>query len=151
MVPDVSTIHASAVLVGPKAVLIRGSSGLGKSRLAWDLIGAAGPGLLPFARLVGDDRVYLERCRDRVLVRPAQALAGKIEIRGLGIRAIEFEPVAVVGLVVDLGAADAARHPVVGAGAAKIEGITVPRLAVAAGTEPLPLLLAALRIPPGDN
>jgi HPr kinase/phosphorylase len=150
-VPDASTIHASAVVVGPKALLIRGSSGSGKSRLAWNLIGAAGQGLLPFVRLVGDDRVYLERCRDRLLVRPAQALAGKIEIRGLGIRTIAFEPVAVVGLVVDLGAPDGVRHPVVGGGAAEFEGLTIPRLAVAAGTEPLPLLLAALRIPPGDN
>ena len=40
-----------------------------------------------------------------------QTLAGLIEIRGLGIRRLPFEPVAVVGLVVDLGAADAERLP----------------------------------------
>ena len=33
-----STIHASAVLAGTKAVLIRGPSGSGKSLLAWNLI-----------------------------------------------------------------------------------------------------------------
>ena len=46
------TIHASAVLVGAKAALIRGPSGSGKSRLAWSLVTAATEGLLRFARLV---------------------------------------------------------------------------------------------------
>ena len=41
-----STIHASAVLAGPKAILIRGPSGSGKSLLAWNLINAASRGLL---------------------------------------------------------------------------------------------------------
>ena len=35
------TIHATAVLIGAKAVLIRGPSGAGKSMLAWELIEAA--------------------------------------------------------------------------------------------------------------
>ena len=106
-----STIHASAVLVGPKAVLIRGPAGSGKSRLAWDLVTAATQGLLPFAILVADDRAFLENHSGRLVVRPAQSLAGMIEIRGLGIRKVAAEPAAVVGLVVDLDAADAARHP----------------------------------------
>jgi HPr kinase/phosphorylase len=54
-----STAHASAVLVGARAVLIRGPSGAGKSRLALDLL-AGGAVRLRFARLVGDDRVHLE-------------------------------------------------------------------------------------------
>ena len=74
-------------------------------------------------------------------------LAGMIEIRGLGIRRVEVEPVAVVGLVVDLGAADAARLPEKPATTAVIEGVSVPRLAVAAGTAALPLVLAAMRTP----
>ena len=145
------TIHASAVLVGAKAVLIRGPSGSGKSRLAWDLVTAATEGLLPFARLIADDRVHLEARSGRLLVRPAQALAGMVEIHGLGIRQIDFEPVGVVGLVVDLGAADAARNPSVKVGNITIEGVSLPRLAVAAGIMPRPLVLAALRIPPGGN
>ena len=104
------TIHASAVLIGPKAALIRGPAGAGKSQLVWDLLQAAAQGALPFARLVGDDRVHVEARAGRLLVRPAPALAGLIEIRGLGIRRLPYEPVAVVGLVVDLAAADAARH-----------------------------------------
>ena len=92
-----STIHASAVLIGAKAALIRGPAGAGKSRLAFDLINAAALGALPFARLIGDDRVKVEACAGRLLVRPAPALAGLIEIRGLGIRRLPFEPVAAVG------------------------------------------------------
>ena len=143
------TIHASAVLVGPKAALIRGPSGSGKSRLAWDLVTAARKGLLPFAMLVADDRALLESCSGRLLVRPAQALAGMLEIRGLGIRRVDFEPIAVVGLVVDLGTIDPERHP--NAAEVVIEGVTLPRLAVAAEITPLPLVIAAVHIPPADN
>jgi HPr kinase/phosphorylase len=143
------TIHASAVLVGAKAALIRGPSGSGKSRLAWNLVTAATEGLLPFARLVADDRTHLECHSGRLLARPAPALEGMVEIHGLGIRRIEFEPVAVVGLVVDLAAADAARNP--SADSVTIAGITLPRLGVAAETAPLPLVLAALCIPPAGH
>lgn len=142
---DDATIHASAVLTGPKAVLIRGPSGSGKSLLAWSLINAAEEGLLPFARLVGDDRLHVAGRSGRLLVRPAVALGGLIEIHGLGIRLLDFESVAVVGLVVDLAAADAARHPKAEAATASIGGIAVPRLAVAAGLAALPMVLAALR------
>jgi hypothetical protein len=74
-----------------------------------------------------------------------------VEIHGLGIRRIEFEPVAVVGLVVDLAAADATRTPGESADSITIDGITLPRLGVAAETAPLPLILAALRIPPAGH
>jgi serine kinase of HPr protein (carbohydrate metabolism regulator) len=144
--PD-ATIHASAVLVGPKAVLIRGPSGSGKSRLAWDLLIAATQGLVPFARLVADDRAYLEKHAGRLVVRPAQSLAGLIEIRGLGIRKVEVEPLAVVGLVVDLDAADGARHPEKAGGTVVVDGVLLPRLGVAAREAGLPLVLAAVRTP----
>ena len=146
-----STIHASAVLVGPKAVLIRGPSGSGKSRLVWDLLQAAAQGALPFARLVGDDRVYVEGHGGRLLVRPAPALAGIIEIHGLGIRRLVHDRVAVVGLEVDLAAQDAARLPAAEAGKAAIPGVGLPRLAVAAGAQALPLVLAYLRTQPGGD
>lgn len=150
MAPN-STIHASAVLAGPKAILIRGPSGSGKSLLTWDLINAASRGLLPFARLVGDDRVQLDNRSGRLLVRPAAALGGLIEVHGLGIRRLEFETVATVGIVVDLAAADAARHPALEATTTAIDGITLPRLAVAAGMAALPMVLAALGTPPAGD
>lgn len=143
--PQSPTIHASAVLVGARAVLIRGPSGSGKSSLAFALIRAAGSGAIPFARLVGDDRVHVEATHGRLLVRPASALKGLIEVRGLGIRRLPFEPVASVGLVVDLGAADLERLPTPESAAAEMAGIRLPRLAVAAGADPFPLLYAAVR------
>jgi HPr kinase/phosphorylase len=153
MTAGAPTIHASAVLVGAKAVLIRGPAGSGKSRLAWDLLQAAaqttGLGALPFARLVADDRAYVDAHAGRLLVRPACELAGRIEIHGLGIRRLVFEPVAVVGLVVDLAAADAARLPGPQAETTVISGVNLPRLAVAAGMAALSLVMATLRTNPG--
>jgi HPr kinase/phosphorylase len=143
-----STIHATAVLAGPKAVLIRGPSGSGKSLLAWNLINAPSQGLLPFTRLVGDDRLQVIGQSGRLLVRPAQALSGLIEIHGLGIRRLPFEPIAVVGWVVDLTAADAARLPAAEAATVSIAGVKVTRLPVAAGMAALPMVLAALSTTP---
>jgi len=147
MATSASTIHASAVLVGPKAALIRGPAGSGKSTLALSLVTAATQGLLVFARLVADDRAYLENHSARLLVRPAEALAGMIEVHGLGIRRIEFEPVAMVGLVVDLGVGNATRYPGADGTSVMIQGVTVPRLAVARGIAALPVVLATLQIP----
>ena len=144
---DAPTIHASAVLIGPKAALIRGPAGSGKSQLAWQLL----QGALPFARLVADDRAHVEACAGRLLMRSAPALAGLIEIHGLGIRRLPYEAVAAVGLVVDLAAADAGRLPAREAGQTALEGVTLPRLAVAAGQSALPLVLAFLRLPPAAN
>jgi HPr kinase/phosphorylase len=138
-----ATIHASAVLVGARAVLIRGPSGSGKSRLALELIQAAASGSLRFTRLVGDDRVHVEAAHGRLLVRPAAALAGLIEVRGLGIRKLPYEPSAVVGLVVDL-AAETERLPQADQQQTELEGIAVARLAVAAGQPALPAVLALL-------
>jgi serine kinase of HPr protein (carbohydrate metabolism regulator) len=138
-----ATIHASAVLIGAKAALIRGPSGAGKSALAWELLEVARTGGLPFARLVADDRVFLETSAGRLLARPAEALAGLIEIRGLGIRRLPHEPVAVVGLVVDLAAPDGARYSTAGADKTVVDGVALPRLAVAPGMQPLPLVLAS--------
>ncbi len=146
-----STIHASAVLAGPKAVLIRGRAGSGKSRLAWDLLEAAAQGALPFARLVADDRARVEAHAGRLLVRSAEKLAGLLEVRGLGIRRMAYEPMAVAGLVVDLAAEDAARLPEPETMRTAIAGVTLPRLAVAAGIAALPLVLAFLRTPPAAD
>jgi len=144
MAQSTATVHASAVLVGARAVLIRGPSGAGKSRLALALIEAARTGTLRFARLVGDDRVYLEPVNGRLLVRPAEALAGLIEVRGVGLRRLEHEPSAVVGLLVDLAAADAERLPETERQHAVIAGLSLPRLAIAEVEEALPAVLAVI-------
>jgi len=139
-----ATLHASAVLVGARAVLIRGPSGAGKSRLALELIEAGRGALLRFARLVADDRVHLQAANGRLLVRPPDGLAGLIELRGVGILQLAYEPSAVVGLVVDLAAADAERLPEAGKRRTELAGISLPRLPVASGVSALPAVLALL-------
>ncbi|MCP4619870.1 MAG: serine kinase [Bradyrhizobium sp.] len=138
------TVHASAVQVGERAVLIRGPSGSGKSRLAFDLILAGRAGQVPTAVLVGDDRVHLDTSAGNLIVRPARELAGLIEIRGLGIRRIEHVGEAAVGLVVDLAAEDAERLPATEALTTQIYGVKLPRIPVDLRLQPLPLIVAAL-------
>ncbi len=146
-----STIHASAVLVGAKAALIRGPAGSGKSQLVWDLLQSAAQGALSFARLVADDRAYVEACAGRLLVRPAPALAGMLEIRGLGIRGLPYEPVAAVALVVDLAAVDATRLPGPEIGIISIGGVCLPLLTIAPGLSALAMVLAYLETLPAAN
>ena len=140
-----ATVHATAVLVGAKAVLIRGASGAGKSRLALGLIDAVGTGGLRFARLIADDRVILEAAHGRLVVRAPPPIAGLVEERGRGILACAYEDLAVVGLIVDLAAADAARMPEGRALETVVEGVTVSRLPVASGCDPLPLVLSLVQ------
>ena len=135
------TIHATAVLVGAKAALIRGEPGSGKSRLALRLLETVGREL-PFVRLVGDDRVYVENRVGRLVVRPPQELAGLLEIRGTGIARVPFEAAAVIGLVIDLGD-PGDRMPAAESRKAVLAGVVLPRLAVPPGHDPLPLAIEA--------
>ena len=144
MMTQGASVHASAVLVGDRAVLIRGPSGAGKSRLAFDLILAGRAGQLPPTVLVGDDRVRLDTAGGEILVSAVKELAGLIEIRGLGIRRCDFVSEAVVGLVVDLAAPDAERLPPSEALQISISGVEIPRIPVGEGLSPLPLVVAAL-------
>lgn len=139
-----TSIHASAVQVGDRAVLIRGPSGSGKSRLAFDLLLAGRAGHIAPAMLVGDDRVHVWPHEAVLLVRPALALVGLIEVRGLGIRRCDFASEAPVGLVVDLDAPDAQRVPPSEALQVRINGILIPRIPVQHGFSGLPLVIAAL-------
>ena len=146
-----ATVHASAVLVGDRAVLIRGPSGSGKSRLAFDLMLAGRAGQIPTAMLVGDDRVYLQIAQGQLVVRPARELAGLIEIRGLGIRRCDFVEQAIVDLVVDLSATDAERMPASDALFTTVSGVILPRIPVPSGFQPLPMVIATLSTRPSDD
>ncbi|HKY87211.1 MAG TPA: HPr kinase/phosphatase C-terminal domain-containing protein [Pseudorhodoplanes sp.] len=133
---DPATIHASAALVGARAVLVRGASGSGKSSFVLALLRASQSGVLPFARLVADDRAIVTASHDRLIVRPVDTLAGLIEARGLGILRLPYEGAAVIGCVVDLGA-DSKRLPDDSERETVIAGVRLARLAVAPGADPL--------------
>jgi serine kinase of HPr protein (carbohydrate metabolism regulator) len=92
------TIHASAVVVGDRGVLVRGASGAGKSSLALALVAAFGAR----AVLVADDRVALSAAGGRLVATAPAAIAGAMEVRGLGIIAAPHLSPAVIDLVVDL-------------------------------------------------
>jgi HPr kinase/phosphorylase len=122
------TVHASCVLLDEAGVLIRGPSGSGKSALCLALLDRF---FLEgrHARLVGDDRIRLAAHHGRLVARPHPALAGWIEIRGLGPRRLAAHaPAAVVRLVVDLVAV-AERLPEA-EDTALLLGVAVPRLAL---------------------
>lgn len=98
-----ATVHATAVALGGDAVLIRGVSGAGKSDLALRCIAVAPGGLIRQpARLVADDRVLVSVSEDGLQVTAPPAIAGRIEVRGLGILSVPSLPVARLRLIVDL-------------------------------------------------
>jgi serine kinase of HPr protein (carbohydrate metabolism regulator) len=100
-------IHGECVVLGEQGVLIRGPSGSGKTTLALMLIERWREGGA-FARLVADDRLLMRVSSGRILVRAPETIAGLAEAYGLGPACMAFEGRAVVDLVVDLVAQDAA-------------------------------------------
>ncbi|QIQ86756.1 serine kinase [Erythrobacter sp.] len=91
-----TVLQASAVAIGGRALLIEGPPGSGKSSLALALIDRG-------AGLIGDDAVRLSRRPDGVLVAsPPPNIAGLIELRGVGLAALETAPPAPVALVLAL-------------------------------------------------
>ena len=88
-------VHASCVALAGIGVLLRGPSGAGKSDLALRLIDGGG-------RLVADDRVDLALRGDRLVARAPAAIAGQLEVRGIGVVAVASATEAPLGLVVDL-------------------------------------------------
>ncbi|MBM3489218.1 MAG: hypothetical protein FJX68_02030 [Alphaproteobacteria bacterium] len=88
-------VHATCVELDGIGLLLRGPSGAGKSDLALRLIDAG-------AGLVADDQVEL-RVRGGLLWAAAPpALAGLLEVRGLGLARLAARPAAVVQLAIDL-------------------------------------------------
>ena len=89
------TVHTSCVAIGGRAVLIGGRSGKGKSDLALRLIDRG-------AQLVSDDYTFVRRAGGKLLASPPDTIAGKIEVRGIGILEYPPERDVPVGLFVDL-------------------------------------------------
>jgi len=94
-------VHASCVVLGEDGYLIVGESGAGKSRLALALCHEARRNGR-FARLVGDDRIAVAASGGRLIARPHPALAGLIEVRGIGLVPTSHEPSARIRLVIAL-------------------------------------------------
>jgi serine kinase of HPr protein (carbohydrate metabolism regulator) len=89
------TVHASTVATGGRAVLLSGPSGSGKSDLALRLIDRG-------FTLVSDDQTVVRREGDRLIAKAPPTIAGKLEVRGLGIVEMETVTNIPVALFVEL-------------------------------------------------
>jgi serine kinase of HPr protein (carbohydrate metabolism regulator) len=98
------TLHASAVAAEGRAVLITGPSGSGKSDLALRLLDRG-------FTLVSDDQTTVKRDGDRLLASPPPTIAGKLEIRGIGIVEMDNLTDVPVALIVELTMDEIQRLP----------------------------------------
>lgn len=123
-------IHASAVAINGRAVLIMGPSGAGKSDLALRLIDRG-------ASLVSDDYILVRQSAGLVVAEPPATIVGLIEVRGLGIVTMPHVSEVPVALVVSLENA-VERMPEQGL-TRKIAGIEIPEVAIDAREPSAPI------------
>nr|WP_047168213.1 HPr kinase/phosphatase C-terminal domain-containing protein [Sphingomonas sp. Y57] len=123
-VPRTQPIHASSVLIDGRVVLIAGRSGSGKSDLALRLIDRG-------ARLVADDYTRLESREGRLVASAPPQIAGRIEIRGVGIVELASAAEGMVALLVDLDGA-VERMPAEPLSTTTCEGVAIPTLGLSA-------------------
>lgn len=101
--PD-APIHATTVAIRGRGVLILGESGAGKSDLALRLIDRG-------ARLVSDDYTVVTAVAGTLVAHAPATIAGRMEIRGLGIVALPFDDRATIELAVRLGSEERMPEP----------------------------------------
>jgi serine kinase of HPr protein (carbohydrate metabolism regulator) len=97
-------LHATTIALDGAAALILGPSGAGKSDLALRcLMTRWADGARSLAiHLVADDQTIVLRRQDRLLVQAPPAIAGRLEVRGMGILAMPAVDEAELRLVVDV-------------------------------------------------
>jgi serine kinase of HPr protein (carbohydrate metabolism regulator) len=138
-------VHGTCVAFGRRAALLRGAPGAGKSDLALRFLALSPDGAMR-PMLVADDQVFAEAAADgSVIVSAPPAIAGKIEVRGLGIVEVPFQAEAELVLVCDLtDTKDVPRMPPESPDVTDIAGISLPllRLAPFEASTPLKLKMA---------
>jgi serine kinase of HPr protein (carbohydrate metabolism regulator) len=125
------TVHATCVAIDGRGVLIAGRSGSGKSDLALRLIDRG-------AELVSDDYTEVRSVCGRLLARAPATIAGRMEIRGVGLVEVAAAAEAPVCLLVDLNTVpERLPEPA----ARRVAGHDVPMVALAALEPSAPLKL----------
>jgi serine kinase of HPr protein (carbohydrate metabolism regulator) len=117
------TVHATAVAMNGRAVLIAGRSGAGKSDLALRLIDRG-------AVLVSDDQTMTLRRDGKLLASAPANLAGKMEVRGLGI--LEMDHLSDVEVVLVVSVDGAVERMPLAPTERRIAGVSVPMVTLAA-------------------
>ncbi|WP_279482759.1 HPr kinase/phosphatase C-terminal domain-containing protein [Aureimonas sp. SK2] len=102
---EAANVHATALRLDGRGLLVRGPSGSGKSSLALSVLRRAEAAGLE-AALVADDQVLIHHESGFLVARAPKAIAGLIEIRGVGILTERHVAETRLHLVVDLGPRD---------------------------------------------
>ena len=133
------TLHASTVAIDGRAVLISGPSGSGKSDLALRLLDRG-------FTLVSDDQTILKKDGNRLLAMAPPTIAGKLEVRGLGIVDVDRLDNVPVALIVEL-TSDIQRMPD-DSPERPILGVKLPLISIdaMAGSAPAKVALALERL-----
>ncbi|WP_158285657.1 HPr kinase/phosphorylase [Pseudohoeflea suaedae] len=92
-------VHATAVVIGERGLLLTGASGSGKTTTALRCMSSART-TGTHAALIADDGVNLAVSGGRVIARCPQPIAGRAEIRGTGIFSFAWRQSAVLEAVV---------------------------------------------------
>ncbi len=93
-------IYGTCVSLGGNAAILKGASGSGKSDLALRFIFDTPPELE--AALVADDQIEVEERNGKLMASAPQTIAGRMEVRGIGIIAVPYRRDAEVRLIVQL-------------------------------------------------
>ncbi|MEH3104311.1 MAG: HPr kinase/phosphatase C-terminal domain-containing protein [Sphingomonas phyllosphaerae] len=138
-----ATIHATCVAIGTRGVLLTGPSGAGKSDLAMRLIDRG-------AVLVSDDYTLLSQEDGMLIARSPATIAGRMEVRGIGIVARPARPAISVSLAVVLAGEDE-RMPE--PRTIVIDGVTIPEVVIDPRwpSAPIKVEWALAEQPPGEG
>lgn len=128
--PD-ALVHATCVAIGGRAVLLADRPGSGKSDLALRLVDRG-------AVLVSDDYTELRRSGGTLLARAPATIAGRMEVRGVGIVELPNASDVPVCLHADL---DSPPERLPEPATIRLAGIDIPTVALAALEPSAPLKL----------
>lgn len=139
-----SCLYGTSVSIRGDGVLLQGPSGRGKSDLALRLIDEG-------ARLVADDQTEVTRDGNALALSAPPALAGLMEVRGLGILRVPHVASAPLRLIVEL-CEDAAIERLPLPRVRDVDGVAIPVIALdpftASAPAKLRFALQALVTPP---